>query len=125
MGDSMDKIKFKKTGFTLIELLAVIAILAVILVIAIPNVMNSITTSYEKTYEYNLKALKSAAKDYVIDNGIRLDNTEQKIINISKIVEDGYIKEVKDPETKEDCEGFVTVTKDDHNYKYDSYLMIN
>jgi prepilin-type N-terminal cleavage/methylation domain-containing protein len=111
-----------KKGFTLVELLAVIAILGIILVIAIPNVKDAITTSYEKIYEYNLERLQSAAKDYFVYKGIRLADTEKNIINIKQMVDENYLKEIKDPDTKETCEGFVIVSRSNKNYVYEPYL---
>jgi prepilin-type N-terminal cleavage/methylation domain-containing protein len=111
-----------KKGFTLVELLAVIVILGVVLVLAIPNIKNAIETSYEKTYEFNLENLKSAAKDYFTDKGLRINSTEKRVINITQMVEENYIKVIKDPNTNDVCEGYVAITKNYKNYIYEPYL---
>lgn len=118
----MFRINKKRNAFTLIELIAVIMILGAIIAIAIPSVRKAISNSYSKTYELDLKALKSAAKDYVINNSIRLDNNGQIFINITQMVNENYIEEVKDPQTKEICEGYVRVTMVSDEYNYDPYL---
>ena len=112
----------KKTGFTLVELLAVIAILAIILVIAIPSIRSSITSSYERAYELDLKSLEDAAKTYIQSKNIRVIEDTKITVMISAMIEEGIIKEVLDPETKTECEGYVIVSKIGNKFIYEPYL---
>jgi Mn-dependent DtxR family transcriptional regulator len=55
-------------------------------------------------------------------NGIKLGNGEQTVITITQMIEDGLIEEVKDPQTKETCEGYVIASR--NNNKYNCHLYI-
>jgi len=55
-------------GFTLIELLIVVAIIGIIAAIAIPNLLNAIENSRQKTTLANMRALATAIEQYTINN---------------------------------------------------------
>ncbi|HHT38181.1 MAG TPA: DUF5011 domain-containing protein, partial [Mollicutes bacterium] len=112
----------KKKGFTLIELLAIIFIIGIVLVITVPSVSNIIVNSYKRSYELNLSSLKKAAKDYVVKKSVRIKDGEQKIVTINRLVQENFIKEVRDPQSKELCEGYLVITKNGKNYTYEPFL---
>lgn len=54
--------KLNNRGFTLVEVLAVIIILAIISGIAIPNVLSTINTSKDRSYDIMIKNIITASK---------------------------------------------------------------
>ena len=54
--------KLNNRGFTLVEVLAVIIILAIIAGIAIPNVLSTINTSKDRSYDIMIKNIITASK---------------------------------------------------------------
>lgn len=111
-----------RRGFTLMELLVSIVILALILAISIPNIHNTINNGYKKVYELNLTELKEVANGYIIKENTIIQEGETKIINISDMVSSEIIKPVIDPQSKEPCEGYVIVRKNDGIYSFSPYL---
>jgi len=57
-----------QSGFTLIELLIVVAIIGIIAAIAIPNLMNAIDRTKQKSTMADIKTLGTAIEHYAIDN---------------------------------------------------------
>ena len=110
----------KKKGFTLIEVLAVIIIIGIIAIIAVPLVSNYIegaSTAAYKTYE---KSMQQAAENMKLDcmdraGCLELDKGDTEKVYLYELIEDGYIDEMKDPESSMTCRSdisYVTVTRD-------------
>ena len=118
----MRKYNFRKNGFTLVELLAVIIIIGVVLVITIPSVTKLVSSNYQNAYQLNLDSLEKAAEDYIVQNSIRVTEGEHKIITINKLIEEKFIKEVVDPQSKGLCEGYVVVSRSGKNNAYEPFL---
>lgn len=112
----------KKKGFTLIELIATIIVLAILLAIAVPSVRTFISNSYAESYKLDLKAMEEAAKGYVIDKKIKFEEVDRKFVQISTLIEEGFLDPVIDPQSKEQCEGYVKVDKNYRKYTYKAYL---
>lgn len=53
-----------RKGFTLIELLAVIVLIAIIGIITVPNLLNTVDSSKEASYDILIKNIVTAAKTY-------------------------------------------------------------
>ena len=104
----------KKKGFTLIELLAVIIILAIIALIAIPIVMNLIEKARIKKYISEENAMERAAKNYFVSD-IMDGNEGFDRIELADLVDNNYIKEIKDSGKKGKCEGHVIVDNNTFN----------
>ena len=98
-----------KKGFTLVELLAVIVILGVIALITVVSVNNILSDSKDSLSATQKHNVEEAAKAYYLKEGM---DEEDTCISISELISKGYIeaKEVKDPKTKENLEGYVKIT---------------
>ena len=55
-------------AFTLVELLAVIIILGLLVTITVPNIMNAIDISREKSYNSQVEEIEKAAERWAVDN---------------------------------------------------------
>ena len=53
-----------RKGFTLIELLAVIVLIAIIGIITVPNLLNTVNSSKEASYDILIKNIVTASKTY-------------------------------------------------------------
>ena len=53
-----------RKGFTLIELLAVIVLIAIIGIITVPNLLNTVDSSKEASYDILIKNIVTASKTY-------------------------------------------------------------
>jgi general secretion pathway protein G len=60
--------KTGQSGFTLIELLIVVAIIGIVAAIAIPNLMNAVDRTKQKSTMADIKTLGTAIEHYAIDN---------------------------------------------------------
>jgi prepilin-type N-terminal cleavage/methylation domain-containing protein len=118
----MRKIMTKRKGFTLIEIIGVIIVLGVILAITVPNISNVISNSYLQTYEVDLKAIKKTAIEYILSEHVTTTPGVQTRIELSDMINAGLIDEILDPQTKEVCDGYATVSYDSGNYIVHSYL---
>ena len=106
-----------KNGFTLIELLAVIVILAVILLITVISVDSTLLTSKKNVSSLQQKNIEEAAKTYYLKEGMQF---EDDCISVSRLLNKGYLEgeKVKNPETKEDMNGYVKITYANNQYSY-------
>ncbi len=102
----------KNEGFTLVELLAVLLILAFIALIAVPQILNLISESKEKTKERSFSLIEHAADLYLKSeydlNGLKYPET----ISLRELKNKGYIEN-----TDEDLDNNVIVTSKFDNYK--------
>ena len=60
--------KLNKKGFTLAEMLIVVAIIAILVAIAIPIFMNSLARAEKAVEQANVRSVKAAAINYILDN---------------------------------------------------------
>jgi type IV pilus assembly protein PilA len=113
-----------KRGFTLVELLAVIVILAVILAIAIPSISNIINSSRLNSFNISSKMLKEATKTYLSVNNISVTNGTTTQILYSDIKDAGYISNIIDPISKNECiNSKVYITNAGGTYTYKGALV--
>ena len=111
-------------GFTLIELLGAIVILGILATIAITGTIKYLKSSREKSYYMMSQSVYEAAENCIIDNKCNIGDT----VKTDKLIEMGYIKELKNPISKNnDCKGSVEIyskpnTSGFKNYKYDVSL---
>lgn len=104
-------------GFTLVELLAVIVILSIISLIAIISVKPIISDSKTKLSETNIKKIEEIAEAFYINE---VGSSVDTCINVSELIEKGYIKGnlVKDPKTGKEIKGSVVVKYKESKYTY-------
>ena len=110
-----------KKGFTLIELIATIALISIIFVISFRVITNKIKNSQQSLYDVLISDIKKAAEKYMIDN----NETDKYHLNtlcisISDLKDKGYLKkkEIKNPKTKQEMNGFVKVQYDENKKQY-------
>ena len=114
-----------KKGFTLIELLGVIVILSVIALITTPIIQSAISNNKNATCESQTKSYEKAAKNYVTNNIYEYDcnpgeNEAEFEVNLSDLIENGYIDENIDNPKGGTFTGYVKLTLNcqNKNYKY-------
>ena len=119
----------KNNGFTLIEILAVIIIIGIIAIIAIPSITKYINSAKDTVYSSYEKSMVDAAKNVVVDcitnnEDCQLPESDNMTkISLGDLINDGFIDNMKDPETKEFCEAeksYVEISgtiPDDYKYK--------
>ena len=76
-------------GFTLIELLIVVAIIGIIAAIAIPNLLNAIDRSKQKTTMADMRSVATAVELYAID--VSIHPTAANIGALEAVLEPTYI----------------------------------
>lgn len=114
-----------KKGFTLVELLAIIIVLGLILVIVVPKIFSTIQKSKEDIYKVKEHQLKKAAEDYTLYKNITMPNSigDTITINITDLINEKLINQIKDLNDDSICQGFVLVTKtNSQNYSYSPCL---
>lgn len=106
-------------GLTLIELLAVVVILGIIAAIAIPAIGGLIDNSKKDAHVANATQMINSAKTYVAGNANSIPDAGETI-ELSKMIEDGYIDDMEDPDGGEyDSENSgVKIEKDGTNFTY-------
>ncbi|GBF10819.1 competence type IV pilus major pilin ComGC [Tepidibacillus infernus] len=105
-------------GVTLIELLAVIVILGIIAAVAVPVVVNQISDAGKNTDEASIAIIADAVQRAAIKGDITTPTSETEPVQLSVLVDKGYLKEVPVPKEKGktnfsatiDSNGKVTVT---------------
>jgi len=70
----MKKLMNKK-GFTLMEMLIVVAIIAILVAVSVPTFTANLDEAKKATDDANMRAAKSAAVIYVIDNDVTANAT--------------------------------------------------
>ncbi len=81
-------------GYTLVEVLGVIIILILLTALVLPNVINSIKSSTNKSDELMEDIIISSAKLYMSDNysDMKIDNGFTYCISLSTLVKNGYLE---------------------------------
>lgn len=59
----------RRRGFTLIELLITIGIIAILAMIVVPNVLNALNRSKQKSTMKDIASVSTAIADYITENG--------------------------------------------------------
>lgn len=115
--------KINNKGFTLIEVLAVVAIIAILGIISVPNILKTINTGKEKSYEILIKDIKVAGQQlyeeienvgstihYYNNCGIDQENEKVNItgnkitINLQTLLSNGFLSGInQDTEKTEEC----------------------
>ena len=107
-------------GFTLIEILGVIIIVGILMTISSLAVTKYIEKSKAATYESYKEDLSGAANNFMVDcvnsngeNCIIPGQNEKVKLRYDKLVDNGYTKALKDPESDGFCDqSFVIVSND-------------
>lgn len=104
--------KLNKKGFTMIEILGAVAILAIVSGIAITSYTKYQEKVRQDAYEAMETSAFSAAQNYIQDKGLVVPvDPETKVIEVSTLVDSGYLNPLEDPRTKGDlCHVGSTVT---------------
>ena len=87
-----------KKGFTMLELLAVIIILSILMTIGYMAVSQYLGQAYDATYSDFEENIEAGAANYLIEHtGSIPGEGESIVIDVSKLICDGYVKELQDP----------------------------
>ena len=87
-----------KKGFTMLELLAVIIILSILITIGYIAVSQYLDQAYDATYSDFEENIEAGAANYLIEHtGSIPGEGESIVIDVSKLICDGYVKELQDP----------------------------
>lgn len=120
-------IKKNRKAFTLIEILAVIVIMGILLLVISIPVTKYVENSKKKIYQSHEKELENATKNYMIDcmtnNGIMNNddvcempkNEQGVILDYKTLVDNGYSKELEDPDSDGYCDQSYVVTNKTEN----------
>lgn len=97
MKDMIKRVREEKGGFTLAELLIVVAIILVLVAIAVPVFTGAQDKANEATRDANIRAAKSAAMVYILEENVQLGDGNNAYIATGTVEKDGSItiKEVK------------------------------
>ena len=108
----------KNNGFTLIELLATITVLSIILLITFASIGSVIRNSKKSLHDSQITQVERAAEYYNNKEGLK---DYDICINVSDLVEKGYIKqdEVIDPKGEEELDGSVIISYNGKKYSYE------
>ena len=97
----------------------------VIFIIVIVLIVSCSLGGGETSYEKLENKLVNAAKEYYEENNKKLPKVENETVSItlSFLIQNDYIKEIKDPKDKKRlCTGEVEVTKRNNKYNYQGFL---
>ena len=87
-----------KKGFTMVELMAVIIILGILMSLAYMGVTQYLERARDATYEDFEENIRTGATNYLIDHtGSIPDVGESIVIDVSKLICEGYVEELQDP----------------------------
>lgn len=87
-----------KKGFTMIELMAVIIILGILMSLAYMGVTQYLERARDATYEDFEENIRTGATNYLLDHtGSIPDVGESIVIDVSKLICEGYVEELQDP----------------------------
>jgi hypothetical protein len=75
-----------------------------------------------KTYEVDLESIKKSATEYILSEHVNITPGVQTRIELSDMINAGLINQILDPQTKEVCDGYATVSENSGNYIVNSYL---
>ena len=112
----------ERKGFTLVELLAVIVILAIVLIIAVPGVLGIINKTKNNAYESQLKIIKEAAKNYIMEaRDVVVWKENQTVVSLTEIQNRGLLeKKILDPRDKSELKHLaVVITRKGNQMSYD------
>ncbi len=123
----MKNILKNNKGLTLIELLAVVVIMGILSSLAVTAISKLLSRSTENYYKDQEDNVALAAQSYTNDNRnllpFKIGSTTT--ITLSVLIDDGYIKTVKDKSgnTCSASNSYVTITKKStENYTYKTHL---
>lgn len=96
-----------RRGFSLVELMAVISILGILIGVAIGAVSNYLEKAKNQAYSSIYKAASGACENYIIEHGLAtsLDNNATGVVDLAVLVEESYMEDPVDPNTKTMCSG--------------------
>lgn len=111
-----------KKGFTLAETMGVIILLGLVAAVTIPFVDDYISDSKEKTKNSNISKITEAARNWNMKYGYTKNCSEQNCcIRVSDLKNTEFLsnENIKDPNTKEDMNGYVQIVKTNGIYEYE------
>lgn len=104
----------KNKGFTLVELMAVITILGIIMLIAVPAVTHFLAKSKDTYFDQTIENIETATEEYLVDYPEKVPESENEYTQIllKTLIDGGYIDNVKNKDTKQECneDSVITVT---------------
>lgn len=103
--------KLNNKGFTLVELLAVVSLIAILSGLAITAYTSYLEKARKESYEAMEKSAFSAAQNYIQATGAIVPvQPSERTIDVSTLVDKGYLKNLEDPRSKgEYCHSGSTV----------------
>jgi hypothetical protein len=78
------------------------------------TIENDLITPY---YVEQITKITSAADKYIVDKNITLINGRDEKIYIMNLITDGYLEQIKDYKTDNDCDGYVIASIDANSIK--------
>lgn len=103
--------KLNNKGFTMVEMLAAVAILAIVSGIAVSSYTRYQENARNDSYEAMEQSAFSAAQSYILEKGLIIpEEPDTRTIEVSTLVDTGYLSNLEDPRTKGDmCHAGSTV----------------
>lgn len=113
-----------KKGYTMMELLAVIIILGILMTLAYVGVTKYLKQTKDTVYKDFEKNITAGAENYLVEHSSKIPKVGEKlVIDVSKLVCEGYIESLEDPvKTNKTCniESYAIITrKDNTEYNMD------